>query len=131
MASLTSADPDGDGVSSKEPAEAAAEPLQHRAEVHHLVELGHQVDQRTRLTVPPLPGHILPGQFPFVEGQRAPDSPEVAHRFLGPAITNSGCRFVLQSFGREVRQFREQLAYRARPAPGQKEASHDAQSQEA
>ncbi len=44
-------DPDRHTVTGEEAAEAGAQPIEYRGELHDFVEFGHQVDQRSRLAV--------------------------------------------------------------------------------
>ena len=49
--SLRGADPDGDAVAGEEAAQSEAQPIQNCRQLHDLVELGHQVDERPGLAV--------------------------------------------------------------------------------
>ena len=119
--SLRGTDPDGHPVAGEEAAQSEAEPIEDGRELHGLVELGHQIDQCTRLAVAALQLAVLLEQLALARDHRVGERPDASQ--CRPRQSVGALRGgLLQAIAGQAADYLECLALRRGPVPGQPEA---------
>jgi len=115
--SLRGPDPDGDAVASEKAAQPEAQPIQNCRQLHDLVELGHQVDQRPGLAVAALQLAVLLEELALASHHRLRQCPETGERGPSELVRDRRC-LLLQALGRQLADDLQRGPLGSRPARG-------------